>query len=146
MPLSALVSYFGPGELVQKRCTRTRSTKMCNVFFVSSVTCDFGSLFLLVDLVLLILFILLLKIIKVADVCLLHAHQARQALHVFISASQEAHNRISNPVSPHRTAALSAAENSWRTLQVTALAHKAANDLITPPTVSFISSPLSCPQ
>lgn len=62
--------------------TCQRNTKcFVPVFF----TCDLGSLLLLVNPVLLVLLILLLKVVQVADVSLLHAHQAGQALHVLIT-------------------------------------------------------------
>lgn len=48
------------------------------------LTRDFGSLLLLVDLVLLIFLVLLLKVVQVANVGLLHAHQAGQTLHVLV--------------------------------------------------------------
>lgn len=51
---------------------------------MSLVTCDLGSFLFLVNPVLLILLILLLKVIQVANVCLFHAHQAGQALHVLV--------------------------------------------------------------
>lgn len=53
------------------------------------VTCDLSSLLFLINPVLLILLILLLKVIQVADVCLFHAHQAGQALHILVPGQEK---------------------------------------------------------